>query len=70
MKLIKKRKILQIFFNGSSNFGYFSFFFPKDNQFFFYEKDFKMFYLNIKKKDHININVSENSDYRKKYVDI
>ena len=71
MELVKKRKILQIFSNGSLNFCYNNLFFPKDSQFIFYEKDFKNFYLYVKKKDqHSTINNGENLVYRKKYVDI
>jgi len=71
MGLVKKQKILQVFSDGSLNFCYNSFFFPKDNQFIFYEKDFKNFYLYIKKNDQrLTINDGENLVYRKKYVDI
>jgi len=71
MGLVKKQKILQVFSDGSLNCCYNSFFFPKDNQFIFYEKDFKNFYLYIKKNDQrLTINDGENLVYRKKYVDI
>ena len=71
MELVKKRKMLQVFSNGSLNFCYNSFFFPKDNQFIFYEKDSKNFYLYIKENNQrLVVNDGENLLYRKKYVDI
>ena len=71
MGLVKKQKILQVFSDGSLNFCYNSFFFPKDNQFIFYEKDFKNFYLYIKKNDQrLMVDDGENLLYRKKYIDI
>jgi len=63
--------MLQIFSNGSLNFCYTSFFYSRDSQFIFYEKDFKNFNLYVKKNDqHLIINDTENLVYRKKYVDI
>lgn len=71
MELVKKRKMLQVFSNGSLNFCYNSFFFPKDNQFIFYEKDSKNFHLYIKENNQrLAVNDGENLLYRKKYVDI
>ena len=71
MELIKKRKILQIFSNGSLNFCHNSFFFPKDSQFIFYEKDFKNFFFYVKKNDQRLTTIDgENLSYRKKYFDI
>lgn len=71
MELVRKRKILQVFSNGSLNFSFNSFFFPKDSQFFFYEKDFKNSHLYKKKTDqHLVVSESENLSYRKKYIDI
>jgi hypothetical protein len=71
MKLVKKRKILQVFSNGSLNFCFNSFFLPKNSQFVFYEKDFKNSNLYIKKDDQrLIVNEDENLLYRKKYVDI
>jgi hypothetical protein len=70
MGVIKNRKILQIFSNGSLNFCYSSFFFPKNIQLFFHEKDLKNFHL-YSKRSHksLNLNDGENLLYRKKYVD-
>jgi len=69
MGLVKKRKILQVFSNGSLNFCFNSFFSPKDSQFIFYEKDFKNFHFYVKKKDQrLMIDEDENLLYRKKYV--
>jgi len=71
MELVKKRKTLQVFSNGSLNFCYNSFFPPKDSQFFFYEKDFKNFYLYVKKNDQrLVVNDGEKLLYRKKYIDV
>ena len=71
MGLVKKRKILQIFSNGSLNFCFNSFFSLKDSQFIFYEKDFKNFHLYIKKNNQrLMVKDGEKSLYRKKYVDI
>ena len=71
MKLVKKRKILQVFSNGSLSFCFNSFFSPKNSQFFFYEKDFKNSYLYVKKNDQrLIVNEDENLLYRKKYVGI
>jgi hypothetical protein len=68
MELVKKRKILQVFSNGSLNFCCNNFFFPKDNQFVFYEKDFKNFHLYAKKNDQrLVVNDNESLFYRKKY---
>jgi hypothetical protein len=68
MELVKKRKILQIFSNGSLNFCYNSFFFPKDSQFIFCEKDFKNFHVYTKKNDQrLVVNDNESLFYRKKY---
>jgi len=71
MELVKKRKILQIFSNGSLSFCYNSFFSPKDSQYTFYEKDFKNFYFYAKKNNQrLTINDGENLSYRKKYFGI
>jgi hypothetical protein len=71
MGLVKKRKILQIFSNGSLNCCFNSFFPLKDSQFIFYEKDFKNFHLYIKKNNQrLMVKDGEKSLYRKKYVDI
>jgi hypothetical protein len=68
MGLVKKRKILQVFSNGSLNFCFNSFFSPKDSQFIFYEKDFKNFHLYAKKNDQrLVVNDNESLFYRKKY---
>jgi hypothetical protein len=69
MGVIKNRKILQVFSNGSLNFCYGSFFFPKNIQLLFYEKDLKNFHL-YRKKSHnsLILNDGENLLYRKKYV--
>ena len=70
MELVKKRKILQIFSNGSLNFCYNSFLSPKDSQFIFYETDFKNFHLYVKKNEQrLIVDDDENLLYRKKYVD-
>jgi hypothetical protein len=69
MKIVKNRKILQIFSNGSLNFCYGSFFFHKNIQLFFYEKDLKNFHLYSKRSNNrLNLNDGENLFYRKKYV--
>jgi hypothetical protein len=71
MGLVKKRKILQVFSNGSLNFCFNSFFSPKDSQFIFYEKDFKNFHLYVKKNEQrLIVDDDENLSYRKKYVGI
>jgi hypothetical protein len=68
MGAIKNRKILQIFSNGSLNFCYGSFFFPKNIQLFFYEKDLQNFYFFSKRLNNsLNLNEGENLLYRKKY---
>ena len=68
MGATKNRKILQIFSNGSLNFCYANYFFPKNVQLFFFEKDLKNFYLYNKKLHNcLNLNHSENLLYRKKY---
>lgn len=67
MELVKKRKILQVFSNGSLNFCFNSFFSPKDSQFIFCEKDFKNFHLYVKKNEHrLIIDDDKNLLYRKK----
>jgi hypothetical protein len=69
MGAIKIRKILQIFSDGSLNFCFGSFFFPKNIQLVFYEKDFKNFHFyNKKLHNRLNLNYGENFLYRKKYV--
>lgn len=69
MGLLKKRKILQIFSNGSLNFYYGSFFSPKGIQMSFYEKDFKNLYIYNKNKQYrLKLQDVENVFYRKKYV--
>jgi hypothetical protein len=70
MGVVKKRKILQIFSDGSLNFCYGSFFTPKATQLLFYEKDFKNFHF-YSKSEHsqLKINDNENLLYRKKYLD-
>jgi hypothetical protein len=68
MGAIKIRKILQIFSNGSLNFCYGNFFFPKNIQLFFYEKDLQNFHFYSKRLNNsLNLNAGENLLYRKKY---
>jgi len=69
MGVIRNRKILQIFSDGSLNFCFGSFFFPKKIQSIFCEKDFKNFHLyNKNLHNRLNLNYGKNLFYRKKYV--
>jgi hypothetical protein len=64
----KKQKVLQIFSNGSLNFCYGNYLFPKHFQLFFFEKDLKNFcFYNKKVHNQLTFNSNENLLYRKKY---
>ena len=63
---IKKQKIIQVFSNGSLNICYSSLFDLKKSQIVFFERDIKIFCLEIKQGSQ-NLHINNDESIKKKY---